>query len=131
MSVWLMVMINPEFFVHIFNDDPERTAFAAHALRIYMGATGIFGIQVVCQHTFIALGNAKSSLFLALFRKVIVLVPLIYLMPVIVPGILQVDKTTAVFMAEPVADFIAVVTTATMFGIQFTKLGKTEKGEYR
>ena len=131
MSVWLMVMINPEFFVHIFNDDPELTAFAAHALRIYMGATGIFGIQVVCQHTFIALGNAKSSLFLALFRKVIVLVPLIYLMPVIVPGILQVDKTTAVFMAEPVADFIAVVTTATMFGIQFTKLGKTEKGEYR
>ena len=125
MSVWLLVMINPEFFVHIFNDDPELTAFAARALRIYMGATGIFGIQVVCQHTFIALGNAKSSLFLALFRKVIVLVPLIYILPAILPQMLLVDKATAVFMAEPVADFVAVVTTATMFAVQFKKLGKT------
>lgn len=125
MSVWLLVMINPEFFVHIFNDDPELTAFAARALRIYMGATGIFGIQVVCQHTFIALGNAKSSLFLALFRKVIVLVPLIYILPAILPQMLSVDKATAVFMAEPVADFVAVVTTATMFAVQFKKLGKT------
>jgi len=131
MTVWLLVMINPEFFVHIFNNDPELTAFAARALRIYMGATGIFGIQVVCQHTFIALGNAKSSLFLALFRKVIVLVPLIYLMPAIMPQLLSVDKTTAVFMAEPVADFIAVVTTATMFKIQFSKLGKAERGEHK
>ncbi len=129
MSIWLLVMLNPEFFVHIFNNDPELTAFAARALRIYMGATGIFGIQVVCQHTFIALGNAKSSLFLALLRKVLVLVPLIYIMPAVMPQFLGVDKTTAVFMAEPVADLIAVVTTATMFAIQFSKLGKTEKGE--
>lgn len=131
MSIWLLVMLNPEFFVHIFNNDPELTAFAARALRIYMGATGIFGIQVVCQHTFIALGNAKSSLFLALLRKVLVLVPLIYIMPAVMPQLLSVDKTTAVFMAEPVADLIAVVTTATMFAIQFSKLGKTEKGEHK
>lgn len=128
MSVWLLVMIRPGFFIQIFNKDPQLLAFASKALRIYMGATGIFGIQVVCQHTFVALGNAKSSLFLALFRKVILLVPLIYLMPAVVPSVLQVDKATAVFMAEPVADFIAVVTTATMFFIQFRKLGN-KKGE--
>lgn len=129
MVIWTFVMIKPEFFVHIFNNDPELTAFASRALRIYMGATGIFGIQVACQHTFIAIGNAKSSLFLALFRKVIVLVPLIYLMPAILPGMLAVDLTTAVFMAEPVADFIAVVTTATMFRIQFSKVCNIEKGD--
>lgn len=128
MVIWLFVMIVPGVFVKIFNNDPQLLTFASRALRIYMGATGIFGIQMACQNTFIAIGNAKSSLFLALFRKVFVLVPLIYLMPAVLPGLLHVDKTTAVFMAEPVADFIAVVTTATLFFIQFRKIG-SKKGE--
>ncbi|MEG1584486.1 MAG: MATE family efflux transporter [Anaerovorax sp.] len=114
--LWAAVMVVPKAFILIFNNDPELVAFASRALRIYMAGTCIFGIQIACQQTFIALGNAKSSLFLALLRKVILLIPLIYLMP-----LFFVDKTTAVFLAEPVADFIAVVTTACLFAVQFKK----------
>ena len=90
--------------------------YAAWALRIYMGATGIFGIQIACQQTFIALGNAKTSLFLAVLRKIILLIPLIYLLPNFFA-----DKAFAVFLAEPIADFLAVCTTGTMFFFQFKK----------
>ena len=55
--------------------------YASWALRIYMAATGIFGIQIACQQTFVALGNAKISLFLAVLRKIILLIPLIYILP--------------------------------------------------
>ena len=85
-----------------------------------MAMSLIFGIQIACQQTFIALGNAKTSLFLAVLRKIILLIPLIFTLPMFFE-----DKTMAVFMAEPVADTIAVATTATMFLIQFRKLMKT------
>ena len=100
----------------IFNNDPTLVNYAAWALRIYMGATGIFGIQIACQQTFIALGNAKTSLFLAILRKIILLIPLIYILPNFFA-----NKTFAVFLAEPVADFLAVVTTACMFSFQFRR----------
>ena len=112
--LWSLAMLTPKSFVLIFNNDPELLEFTAHALRIYMALSGIFGIQIACQQSFIALGNAKTSLFLALLRKVILLIPLIYIMP-----LLMENKTAAVFMAEPVADFIAVTTTAILFYIQF------------
>ena len=115
--LWALAMLFPSAFVLIFNNKPELVAFASKALRIYMAVCLIFGIQVACQQTFIALGNAKTSLFLALLRKIILLIPLIYIMPHIYPG----DKTTGVFMAEPVADLIAVTTTAIMFLFQFRK----------
>ena len=108
--LWSLAMLTPKSFVLIFNNDPELLEFTAHALRIYMALSGIFGIQIACQQSFIALGNAKTSLFLALLRKVILLIPLIYIMP-----LLMENKTEAVFMAEPVADFIAVTTTAILF----------------
>ena len=114
--LWSLAMLTPKSFVLIFNNDPELLEFTAHALRIYMALSGIFGIQIACQQSFIALGNAKTSLFLALLRKVILLIPLIYIMP-----LLMENKTEAVFMAEPVADFIAVTTTAILFYIQFRK----------
>ena len=114
--LWGAAMISPQLFVLIFNSDPELVAFASHALRIYMAVSCIFGIQIACQQTFIALGNAKASLFLALLRKVILLIPLIYIMPMFMA-----DKTTAVFMAEPVADILAVTTTAILFIVQFKK----------
>lgn len=114
--LWAAAMISPQLFVLIFNSDPELVAFASHALRIYMAVSCIFGIQIACQQTFIALGNAKASLFLALLRKVILLIPLIYIMPMFMA-----DKTTAVFMAEPVADILAVTTTAILFIVQFKK----------
>ena len=115
--LWSLAMLTPKSFVLIFNNDPELLEFTAHALRIYMALSGIFGIQIACQQSFIALGNAKTSLFLALLRKVILLIPLIYIMP-----LLMENKTKAVFMAEPVADFIAVTTTAILFYIQFRKV---------
>ena len=90
--------------------------YASWALRIYMGATGIFGIQIACQQTFIALGNAKTSLFLAILRKIILLIPLIYILPYFFT-----NKAFAVFLAEPVADFLAVTTTATLFSLQFRR----------
>ena len=74
------------------------------------------GIQIACQQTFIAIGNAKTSLFLALLRKVFLLIPLIYILPLFIN-----NKVTAVFMAEPIADFIAVTATAILFILQFKK----------
>ena len=77
----------------------------------------LFGVQVACQMTFTSLGNAKASILVAVMRKFILLIPLIYIMPMIFTS----DKTTAVYMAEPVADFIAVAFTAIFFSFQFKK----------
>ena len=114
--MWVMVQLMPRVFVGIFTPDAQLQSYAAWALRIYMGATGIFGIQIACQQTFVALGNAKCSLFLAILRKIILLIPLIYILPNFFT-----DKAFAVFLAEPVADFLAVCTTATLFYFQFRK----------
>ena len=116
LSLWALVQLFPELFVLIFNNSPELVDYAAWALRIYMAATGIFGIQIACQQTFVALGNAKISLFLAVLRKIILLIPLIYILPSFFA-----DKAFAVFLAEPVADILAVCTTAVMFSIHFRK----------
>ena len=88
-------------------------------MRIYMGVSVVFGVQIACQQTFIAIGNAKTSLFLAVLRKIILLIPLIYIMPMLLP-----DPVTAVFSAEPVADAIAVATTAVLFAVQFRRAMK-------
>ncbi len=120
MTLWALAMFVPQMFIHMFNSDPALIEFAVPCLRIYMLMTGIFGIQIACQQTFIAFGNAKNSLFLALLRKIILLIPLIYLMPALFPA----DKTRAVFTAEPVADFLAVMTTACMFASYFRKIMK-------
>ena len=114
--MWTLAQLMPQVFAGIFTPDPELQAYAAWALRIYMAATGIFGVQIACQQTFIALGNAKASLFLAVLRKIILLIPLIYILPHFFA-----DKVFAVFLAEPVADFLAVCTTATIFSIQFKR----------
>lgn len=83
---------------------------AVWAIRIYMFMIVMMGIQVSCQQTFIALGNAKASVFLAVFRKILVLIPLIYILPMFFA-----DKVFAIFLAEPVADFIAVSVTVLLF----------------
>ena len=114
--LWGAVQLFPGFFVHLFNSDPALGEYGSWALRIYMGATGVFGIQIACQQTFIALGNAKTSLFLAVLRKIILLIPLIYILPHFFA-----DKAFAVFLAEPIADLLAVTCTATMFFFQFRK----------
>ena len=116
LAFWALVQLFPALFVHLFNSDAALVDYGAWALRIYMGATGIFGIQIACQQTFIALGNAKASLFLAVLRKIILLIPLIYILPNFFA-----DKAFAVFLAEPIADFLAVMSTATLFFFQFRK----------
>lgn len=115
--LWGFVMLFPQAFAAMFTDSAPLLAFTGNALRIYMACLLLFGIQIACQMTFTSLGNAKASILVAVMRKFILLIPLIYVMPLIFPA----DKTTAVYMAEPVADFIAVSFTVILFTFQFRK----------
>lgn len=114
-AIWAAVMIMPEAFIRLFNNgNPELIAYASGALRVYAAMLFLMGAQLACQQTFIAIGNAKTSFFLACLRKIILLIPLIYILPLFFA-----DKAFSVFLAEPVADFIAVATTVTLFRKQF------------
>jgi len=115
--LWLLVMAFPQGFAAMFTTDPELMRYTRTALRIYMAAALLFGIQIACQMTFNALGRAVESIVVAVVRKFVLLIPLIYIMPAIFSG----DKARAVYMAEPVADAIAVTFTAILFAIQFKK----------
>ncbi|MBQ6894879.1 MAG: MATE family efflux transporter, partial [Clostridia bacterium] len=115
-ALWAAVMIAPQVFVKIFTSDSTLSQFAAPMLRIYLGGLGLFGIQIACQMTFTSLGKAANSMVVAVVRKFILLLPLIYIMPSLLA-----DKTQAVYMAEPVADIIAVTFTAILFTFQFKK----------
>ena len=120
--IWLICMILPQAFILIFTDQAELIAFTKWAIRIYMAVSVIFGVQISCQQTFIALGNAKTSVFLALLRKVILLIPLIYILPAFME-----DKLMAVFLAEPAADVIAVTTTSILFYRTYRTLDKAQE----
>ncbi len=120
--IWLICMILPQAFILIFTDQAELIAFTKWAMRIYMAVSLIFGVQISCQQTFIALGNAKTSVFLALLRKVILLIPLIYILPAFME-----DKLMAVFLAEPVADVIAVTTTSILFYRTYRTLDREQE----
>ena len=115
-ALWTAVMIAPQMFVKIFTSDASLAQFAAPMLRIYLGGLGLFGIQIACQMTFTSLGKAVNSIVVAVVRKFVLLLPLIYIMPSLLA-----DKTQAVYMAEPVADIIAVTFTAILFTFQFKK----------
>lgn len=115
--LWACVMIAPGGFAAMFTNSTALLEFAKNALRIYMACLLLMGIQMACQMTFISLGNAKASILVAVMRKFVLLIPLIYILPLIFPS----DKTTAVYLAEPVADFIAVTFTAILFAFQFRK----------
>lgn len=122
-SLWACIQMFPGVFAGIFTDDEALRTFAAASLRVYCGALFIFGIQVACQMLFISLGNAKNSILVAVVRKFVLLVPLIYLMPALME-----NKTLAVYAAEPVADLLAVTFTAILFAFQFKKsLAKIEE----
>lgn len=114
---WAGVMTVPQLATRVFNSDPDLIQITSWAMRIYMAAAFMMGAQIACQQTFIAVGQAKVSLFLALLRKVILLVPLIYLLPALLT-----DKVFAVFLAEPVADFLATTCTVVIFSIRFPKI---------
>lgn len=119
--LWLIIMIFPQAFASMFTTDAALIEFTKQALRIYMACVCIFGIQTACQMAFTSIGNAKASITVAVVRKFVLLIPLIYIMP----NILSIDKSMAVYAAEPVADFIAVTFTAILFSFQFKKALKS------
>lgn len=120
--LWALVMLIPKTFAGVFTPDTALIDFTAKALRVYAAVMFLFGIQIACQMTFVALGNAPCSIVVAVVRKFVLLLPLIYLMPSLVA-----DKTMGVYLAEPVADFIAVTFTAVLFAFQFRKTLKKIK----
>ena len=124
--IFLLAQIAPQVFVGMFSSSPELFDKGVWALRIYMGGTFLMGAQLACQQTFVALGQAKTSLCLALLRKIILLIPLIYILPFFFA-----DKVFAVLLAEPIADITAALSTSTVFLLRFGKIlkRKLEEGE--
>lgn len=116
-ALWLIIMLLPQVFTGLFTTNAELAAFTQSAMRRYFAVMFMFGIQIACQMTFTAIGSAKSSIAVAVVRKFVLLLPLIYLMPALFPA----DKAMAVYLAEPAADFIAVTFTAILFSIQFKR----------
>ena len=114
--LWAAVQLIPRVFVSIFTADASLINFTAPMLRIYLGGLFLFGIQIACQMTFTSLGKAVNSIVVAVVRKFVLLLPLIYIMPHVVS-----NPTTGVYMAEPIADIIAVLFTSVLFSFQFKK----------
>lgn len=111
-------MIFPGGFAAMFTSDAALMDYTKTALRIYMAMMFLFGIQIACQMTFNALGRATESIVVAVMRKFVLLIPLIYMMP----HIFRADQAMAVYMAEPIADLFAVTFTAILFAVQFKKI---------
>ena len=108
---WLIMLLFPKGFAGIFSNNTELITYTAWALRIYMAGIFSLGFQVACQQSFMALGQAKVSLLLACLRKLILLIPLIFILPHFIQ-----NKVFAVFLAEPISDILAAaITTATFF----------------
>ena len=118
MTIWAAVMLFPRGFASIFTSDVALLDFTSGALRIYCAVLGIFSIQIACQMTFVSLGKALSSMVVAIMRKFVLLLPLIYIVPTFFA---EGMKTTGVYLAEPIADVIAVSFTAVLFAFQFKK----------
>lgn len=108
-AAFLLVCLFPGQLARLFNDDPELVWLVARVMPLFFGGIWAFGAQMACQSSFMALGQAKTSLFLALLRKVILLVPLAILLPRATGSVM------GIYAAEPAADFLASATTLTLF----------------
>lgn len=115
--LWALVLIFPKVFAGIFTSDSELLAYATKVLPIYCGALLLMGAQIACQLTFVSIGNAPCSIIVAVVRKFVLLIPMIYIMP----HILTSNPTVGVYLAEPVSDIIAVCFTIALFFTQFRK----------
>ncbi len=115
-ALWLMMMLAPQAFAQIFSNDQALVAHTVRSMRIYMAGIFSIGIQIACQQTFMALGQAKISLLLACLRKLVLLIPLIFILPHVFA-----DQVFGVFVAEPVSDILAATVTAFML---FTRINK-------
>ena len=107
----------PGAIASVFTNDAALIQYTETSMRIYLATLLIYGIQVACQCTFVALDQAKKAIFLTIWRKVIILIPLIFILPHLVP-----DAVMGVYLAEPIADTIAVCTTAPMFYHYYHKM---------
>lgn len=121
--LWLTILVIPHVFAGIFTSDLELKNYTIWAMRIYFATAFILSLQISCQQTFVAVGQAKISLFLALLRKIILLIPLIYILPYFFE-----DKVFAVFLAEPVSDFIAASVTVFMFAKNINNILSENEG---
>ena len=115
--LWILVMLFPGGFAALFTSDAALMDYTKTALRIYMGSMFLMGIQMACQMTFNALGKATESIVVAVMRKFVLLIPLIYILPLVISS----SQTMAVYLAEPIADLVAVTFTAILFAVQFKK----------
>ena len=116
---WALCMMFPQMFAGIFSSDPALIEYTSWTLRVYMAGILAMGFQTSCQQSFMAMGQAKVSLLLACLRKLILLIPLIYILPAFIE-----NKVLAIFMAEPVSDILAATVTVTVFLTQFNKIPK-------
>ncbi|EQK44523.1 MATE efflux family protein [[Clostridium] bifermentans ATCC 638] len=114
--MWGAIMMFPQVFVSIFNSNPQLVEITVWSMRIYFAGILLFGAQIACQQTFLALGQAKISMILALLRKIILLIPLIFILPVFFENKLQ-----GVLTAEPVADITAAIVTIICFSVFYKK----------
>lgn len=114
---WGASMLIPQVFVRIFNSDADLVAHTTWAMRIYMAGIFSLGFQLTCQQTFVSLGQAKVSLLLACLRKLVLLIPLIFILPLILE-----NRVFAVFLAEPISDIIAAAVTVTVFFSRFDRI---------
>ncbi len=115
--IWLLIMVFPDSFISMFTTDLVLKDFSAWAVRIYLATAFVIAAQNSCQQTFVALGQAKISMFLALLRKMILLIPLIFILPHFFE-----NKVFAVFLAEPISDFIAATVTTLTFMLNINKI---------
>ncbi len=114
---WIVVMIAPRLFAGIFTADAALVDYTVWSMRIFLAAALASGFQMSCQQAFVALGQARISLLMAFLRKLILLIPLIYILPLFIE-----NKVLAVFLAEPIADVIAAAVTTACFFAFFGRL---------
>ena len=114
---WLAMMLAPGAVAGIFTSDSALISYTTWAMRIYMAGIFAMGFQIACQQSFMALGQAKVSLLLACLRKIILLIPLIFILPHLVA-----DPVFGVFLAEPVSDILAATITTITFFARFDKI---------
>lgn len=115
--IWLLCMTAPSVVSSIFTDDSALILYTDKSMRVYLAMLWLYGVQVACQYSFVALDQAPKAIFLTIWRKIILLIPLIFLLPHCLP-----DAVMGVYLAEPIADTIAVCTTAPMFYFYYRKL---------
>lgn len=115
--IWLICMTFPATVASIFTSDATLITYTNKSMRVYLSMLFIYGIQVACQYSFVALDQAPTAIFLTIWRKIIILIPLIFILPYFIP-----DAVIGVYLAEPIADTIAVCTTAPMFYFYYRKL---------